>query len=203
MTIDCTADPDEMPGGNNSAIGIGGGARPEPDEWGTAEIVARYRDGSPAAGARYLLKGDRSGNLDELGRASSGKCKPGPYTIWLCESGRVPTRATFDIKAGETTKVSLREDQGWSLRVRTVDSSGHPLPYRPLVVSLEESSTPYSLVVGGVQSIPIQTGADGSVVLPGLGREAMTVAVRIAGKTLAEATLPYDPQRREIVLALP
>ena len=203
MTIDCTVDPSLMPGRSNSAIGIGGGRTPKLAEWGTAVIEARFRDGTPAANASYRIGSEYPRKLDELGRASIGERKPGRYEVWLSEPGRVPTRTAFEIKVNETTQVLLREDAGWSLRVRTVDADGNALPYRPLRVSLNESSMSYYLVVGGVQSIPIQTGADGTVVLPNLGEESMTVAVRIAGRTLAEAKLPYDPSRREIVITIP
>lgn len=46
------------------------------------------------------------------------------------------------------------------------------------------------------------TDEDGTVVLPNLGRESMTIAVRIAGRTLAESKVPYDAARHEVVLTI-
>jgi len=174
-----------------STIGIGGGPGPRPEAALEGEVFCR--DGRPAAGVRIAIQGpnaDRA-KTDAGGRFRVDHLQPGRYTVWLIEPGLVPTSALAEVGSEGVASVTLREAEGWTLRVRTVDAEGRPQPFRPLAVVQTESRAPYALLQGSTQVVPLLTGPDGTLALTNLGREAVEVSVRIRGRDLAQATVAY------------
>ncbi|MHC4816538.1 MAG: hypothetical protein ACYTF8_00560 [Planctomycetota bacterium] len=181
---------EDMPSPPGSAIGIGGGPGPQPRAALEGEVFRR--DGRRAAGVRITVDGLLAPErTDAGGRFRIERAKPGRHTVWLTEPGLVPTSAVVEIGTEGVARVTLREDDGWSLRVRTVDADGRPLPFQPLAVEQTGSHAAYALLQGNVQVVPLLTGPDGTLVLPNLGRETVVVKVRFRGHVRAEATVPY------------
>jgi hypothetical protein len=181
---------DDFPSPSNTAIGIGGGAGPQILGALAAEVFRR--DGRAAAGAHVSLKGlRRTQRADAGGRLRFDRVPPGRHTVWLAEPGLVPTSAAVEVGTVGVAQVTLREPEGWTLRVRTVDAEGRPLPFRPLAVKQTVSRAPYALLEGNTQVVPLLTGPDGTLLLTNLGEETIEVSVRIRGHVLAQATVPY------------
>ena len=205
VAVRCNVDPAWMPEPPPGMLGIGGGGGGVTKDTGSVEIVALRRDGSVASGA--YIRSPRLRNLivlDQSGRKTISGLPAGAYTIWLVDAGSVPTRAAVVISKGETTRVTIREDKGRTLRVRTIDKQGRPLAYRPLRLEHVESHASYHLVVGGVEQASLMTGADGSLTLPGVGREAVIVEAWIAGRKVASETVASgDGPFPEVTLTIP
>jgi hypothetical protein len=199
LTIPLGTDPNEHPEPPN-AIGI---VRGRANPGGTIDLAVLTRDGRPAAHARVrdLWHDILSERTDAGGRLRIEHVRPGKNTLWLVEPGFVPTRLDVTVPPDGLVRATLREEEGWTLRVRTVDAEGRSLAYRPITVRQTESKAAYALLEGTVQIIPLLTGPDGWLDLPNLGHEAVEVEVQIAGAALAKAAVPYPgTNSAEVVL---
>ncbi|MHC5032671.1 MAG: hypothetical protein ACYTGU_17635 [Planctomycetota bacterium] len=87
---------------------------------------------------------------DAGGRFRIEHAKPGRYTVWLTEPGLVPTSAVVEVGTEGVSRVTLREGEGWSLRVRTVDAEGRPPPFQPLAVEQMKSGAACAMDGTGV-----------------------------------------------------
>ncbi len=177
-----------------STIGLGGGPGPRPEAALEGEVFRR--DGRPAAGVRIAIRGpsaDRT-KTDAGGRFRFEHLQPGRHTVWLVEPGLVPTAAVAEVGREGVARVTLREDEGWSLHVRTVDAEGRPLAFQPIAVEHKRSRIGYALLQGNVQVVPLLTGPDGTLTLDNLGRETVVVKAHIRGHVRAQAELPYPGQ---------
>jgi hypothetical protein len=188
--MEVVASIDEMPSPRDSVIGLGG--RPGPQPRAALEGEVFRRNGRPAAGVHIAVKGQGiPRRADAGGRFRIDHVRPGRHTVWLAEPGLVPTSTVAEVGTDGVVHVTLREAEGWTLRVRTVDAEGRPLPFRPLAVTQTESQAAYALLQGRTQVVPLLTGPDGTLALTNLGKETVAVSVRIRGRVRAQATVPY------------
>lgn len=127
-----------------SVIGVEGGTEdlPPTPPAGMLDLQATLRDGHPAAEAtvtfRYLeegyaLRGFRE-SLDDEGRRMQD-LPAGTWRVLFHEPGLVQTGVTFEVQAGESTRVRLQEGRGGTVRLRVVDPAGRPLSFARFRVS--------------------------------------------------------------------
>ncbi len=95
---------------------------------GTVEVLVLDADGRPVPGAQVWCW--ITGHLtDAEGRARWTGIPEGKREVRLDEPGYVRTTMQIDVRATRTQRVTLREAEGGTLRVRVVDKEGEPLPY--------------------------------------------------------------------------
>ena len=176
---------------------------------GRLEVTVLRADGTPAVGAYVYVKSTSSSSrrhgavVDTRGRAVIPEAPSGARDVFLEEPGLVRTILRADIAAGKTTRVTLRESVGGTLRIRVVDPDDNPLPYAEL---RWPELAHWADVKDGVQRIDCFTDVRGRRTLRRFPARRWTIKARYGSRTgearvevvdgrTTEATIRLEPRK--------
>jgi hypothetical protein len=130
------------------------------------EVVVYRRDGVVAAGVPVDL-GSHPGLTDDAGRAVFERIRPGEYALVVRDPDFVWSKATVELRDGDSRVVELVEPTGWTARATLLDSVGRRVPFARVHVS-SHAPVAYVRVEDGIQDLAFYTDENGDIELPRL-----------------------------------